>query len=84
MSQSREESAYNKMADLFADERLNVVQLGYLSALGFTPNMISRVKGWLHWHDKVSESVSITDDGGMEFIDGEYLNYIKRNETPRK
>ena len=83
MSQSREDKAYNKMSDLFADERLNVVQLGYLSAIGFTPTMISRVKGWLHWHDKISESIEIQDDGGMSFIDGEYLEYIRRNETPR-
>lgn len=84
MSQSREDKAFNKMADIFADERLNVVQLGYLSSLGFTPTMISRVKGWLLWHDKVSESISINDDGGMSFIDGEYLEYIRRNETPNR
>ena len=84
MAQSKEEKAYNKIADIFADERLNVVQLGYLTALGFTPTMISRVKGWLHWHDTISESVDFNDDGGLSFIDGEYLEYIKRNELPKQ
>lgn len=72
------------MADIFADERLNVVQLGYLSALGFTPTMISKVKGWLHWHDQISETVELKDDGGMAFIDGEYLEYIRINEKPQR
>jgi hypothetical protein len=84
VAQSREEKTYNKMSDLFADERLNVVQLGYLSALGFTPTMMSRIKGWIHWHDQISESVHIRDDGSMSFIDGEYLEYIRRNEIPKK
>jgi len=84
MAQSREEKAYSKMADIFADERLNVVQLGYLSALGFTPTMISKVKGWLHWHDQISETVELKDDGGMAFIDGEYLEYIRINEKPQR
>ena len=79
MGKSREEKAFDKMSDIFADERLNVVQLGYLSALGFTPNMISKVKGWLHWHDHIGERVEVRDDGGMEYIDGEYLQYIKRH-----
>lgn len=77
MPQSREEKAANKIADIFADERLNVVQLGYDTSLTFTPNIINKIKGWLHWHDKIAESVHLRDDGGMDFIDGEYLEYIK-------
>lgn len=78
MPQGREEKAANKIADIFADERLNVVQLGYHSSLTFTPNIIEKIKGWLHWHEQVSESIDVRDDGGMDYIDGEYLKYIKR------
>lgn len=75
---SREESASKKMADIFADERLNVVQLGYHTSLEWTPKMVERLLGWLHWHNQISESVEIRNDGGTDFIDGEYLEYIKR------
>lgn len=76
---SREESAAKKIADIFADERLNVVQLAYYTSLTFTPNMFERLLGWLHWHKDISEKVEIRDDGGMNFIEGDYLDYIKRN-----
>lgn len=79
MAQSREEKAANKIADIFADERLNVVQLAYHTGMLMTPNMANRLKGWLHWHEQVGESVQLRDDGGMDFIDGEYLKYIKRH-----
>jgi hypothetical protein len=75
---SREEKAATKMADIFADDRLNVVQLGYHTGMEFTPNIINKLKGWLHWHDHISERVQLRDDGGMDYIDGEYLDYIKR------
>lgn len=78
MPQGREERAANRIADIFADERLNVVQLGYHSSLTFTPNLIEKIKGWLHWHEQVSESIEVRDDGGMNYIDGDYLQYIKR------
>lgn len=78
MSQSREESGAKKIADVFADERLNVVQLGYHSSLTFTPNIIEKIKGWIHWHEQISESIEVRDDGGMNYIDGDYLQYIKR------
>lgn len=76
---SREDKAFNKLADTFSDDRLNVVQLGYLTSTGLTKGAIERLRGWLHWHDHISENVHIRDDGGMEFIDGEYLECIKRN-----
>lgn len=66
------------MGDIFSDERLNVVQLGYLTALSWTPSMVERMKGWILWHDKMSENVGFNDEGGMYFVDGEYLEYIKR------
>jgi hypothetical protein len=78
MAQSREEKAANKIADIFADERLNVVQLGYHTGLILTPSIMNRLRGWLIWHDQVAESVHLRDDGGTDFIDGEYLKYIKR------
>lgn len=76
---SREESGAKKIADIFADERLNVVQLGYHTSLGFTPTIMEKIRGWIHWHDNISESIEVRNDGGMDFIDGEYLEYIKRN-----
>lgn len=79
MAQTPEERAFKKIADIFADERLNVVQLGYFSATGFTPSMIERVKGWLHWHDQIADSIELRDDGGYSYLDGEYLKYIDRN-----
>lgn len=75
---SREESAAKKLADIFADERLNVVQLAYHTYTHFTPKMFERLLGFVHWHRTVNENVQIRDDGGMDFIDGEYLEYIKR------
>lgn len=78
MPQSREESSAKKIADIFADERLNVVQLGYHSSLTFTPNIIEKIKGWIHWHEQVSENIEVRDDGGINYIDGDYLQYIKR------
>lgn len=77
---SREERGADKIADVFADERLNVVQLGYHTSLGFTPHIMEKIRGWLHWHDHISERIGVTDDGGQEFIDGEYLDYIKRTK----
>ena len=77
---SREESAAKKMGDIFADERLNVVQLGYLTSMYWTPGMMNRFMGWLHWHNDIAEKVNLRDDGGMDYIDGEYLEYIKRTK----
>lgn len=75
---SREESGANKIADIFSDDRLNVVQLAYHTSLGFTPRTVEKIRGWLHWHDHISERIQVTNEGGTEFIDGEYLEYIKR------
>lgn len=74
---SKEESAANRLADIFADERLNVVQLAYHTNNKFTPRMFERLLGFIHWHKTVSENVQVRDDGGRDFIDGEYLQYIK-------
>lgn len=76
MPKSREEKASEKLGDIFADERLNVVQLGYCTVLSFTPAMIERLKGWIQWHDKIADSINIRDDGGIEYLDSEYLKYI--------
>lgn len=78
MAETREEKAYKKIADTFSDDRLNVVQLGYHTSTGLTKGALERLRGWLHWHDHISERARINDEGGMEFIDGEYLEYIKR------
>lgn len=75
---SREESAAKKLADIFADERLNVVQLAYYTSFTFTPKMFERLLGWLHWHRDISEKINVRDDGGIEYIQGEYLDYIRK------
>lgn len=75
---ANEDSAAKKLADIFADERLNVIQLAYHTHNYFTPTMFERLLGFIHWHRQVGENVHIRDDGGIDFIDGEYLNYIKR------
>jgi hypothetical protein len=77
---SREEKAANKLADIFADERLNVVQLAYHTNATFTQTMFERLLGFIHWHKHINEMVQIRDDGGTDFIDGDYLNYIKRGK----
>lgn len=77
---SKEESAAKKLADIFADERLNVVQLAYHTHAHFTPNMFERLLGFIHWHKTVNDNVKVRDDGGIDFIDGEYLEYIKRTK----
>jgi hypothetical protein len=80
---TRDERAANKLGDVFSDERLNVVQLGHLTATTFTPSMANRLLGWLHWHNHIAERVELRDDGGVGYIDGEYLEYIKRqNKRP--
>ena len=75
---SREEAAAKKLADIFADERLNVIQLAYHTNVGFTHTMFERLLGFVHWHKHINENVQIRDDGGMDFIDGDYLEHIKR------
>jgi hypothetical protein len=75
---SREDKAANKMGDIFADSRLNVVQLAYLTSLTWTPDMFNRFMGWLHWHNDLAEKVQLRSDGGIDYIDGEYLDYIKK------
>lgn len=78
---SREEKGANKIADIFADDRLNVVQLAYYTSLGFTPNIVEKIRGWLHWHDHISERIEVRNDGGVDYIDGEYLDYIKKQNN---
>lgn len=75
---SREESAAKKLADIFADERLNVVQLAYHTSFLFTASMWERLLGFVHWHREVSENIIQRDDGGFDYIHGEYLKYIKK------
>ena len=40
----------NKLADTFADERINVIHLAQQTALLFTPAMTSKVHRWLRLH----------------------------------
>lgn len=75
---SREAAAAKKLADIFADERLNIVQLAYHTHSQFTHGMFERLLGYIHWHKTVNDNVQVRDDGGTDFIDGDYLNYIKR------
>ena len=81
---SREERAAEKMGDIFADERLNVVQLGYLTSMYWTQGMMDRFMGWFHWHNEIAKSVNLRDDGGVDFIQGDYLEFIRRNERLKK
>ena len=75
---TREEKASDKLGDIFADERINVVQLGNLTATSFTPSMMNRFLGWLHWHNHIAERVNLRDDGGREYIDGEYIELLRK------
>lgn len=40
----------NKLADTFADERLNLITLAQQTALLFTPAMTAKVHQWLRLH----------------------------------
>ena len=40
----------NKLADVFADERVNLLELAQLTALMFTPSMTEKLHKFLRWH----------------------------------
>lgn len=40
----------NKLSDVFADERVNVLELAQQTALVFTPSMNARLHQFLRWH----------------------------------
>jgi hypothetical protein len=40
----------NKLSDVFADERVNILELAQQTALIFTPSMTARLHQFLRWH----------------------------------
>jgi hypothetical protein len=40
----------NKIADVFADERVNLLHLAQQTALLFTPQMTAKMHQFLRWH----------------------------------
>ena len=40
----------NKLADVFADDRVNLLHLAQQTALLFTPQMTARLYHFLRWH----------------------------------
>jgi hypothetical protein len=40
----------NKLSDVFADERVNILELAQQTALVFTPSMTARLHQFLRWH----------------------------------
>lgn len=40
----------NKLADVFSDERVNLIELAQQTALMFTPSMTEKLHKFLRWH----------------------------------
>jgi|694.fasta_scaffold113528_2 hypothetical protein len=52
---SEHRSKAKKIADIFSDERTNVIDLAHQTANLLTPNSEVRLHNWLKWHYKMTE-----------------------------
>ena len=43
----------NALADVFADERLNIIDLAHETSLLFTPSMTAKLHRFLRWHSHI-------------------------------